>query len=76
MFSSITGASSGIGRATAVACAEHGARLVLHHIESPQADEDIKTLKQEIAELNEGLVVKAETVEIAVDVTHPEAGKR
>lgn len=72
---SITGSSSGIGRATALECARHGARLVLHHLGDTQAKHDIRTLREEIETLNRGLEIKAEAADVASDVTHPEAGQ-
>jgi len=40
----ITGSSSGIGRAIAIACAQQGARLVLHHLDTPEAQADVESL--------------------------------
>jgi len=44
----ITGSSSGIGRATAIACAKQGANIFLHHINTSTAAEDISTLRAEL----------------------------
>lgn len=44
----ITGASSGIGRATAIACASQGARLLLHHLDTPEASRDAESVLEEL----------------------------
>lgn len=51
----ITGSSSGIGRATAIACAQQGANLVLHHLGDTKAEEDIETLQKELASIDSSL---------------------
>ncbi|KAH7140497.1 NAD(P)-binding protein [Dactylonectria estremocensis] len=71
----ITGCSTGIGRAIAIESARHGAKLVIHHIGDAQSNQDIQTLRTEIAAIREAEST-VNTVEIAVDVTDPEAGKR
>ncbi|KAF4551114.1 Enoyl-(Acyl carrier protein) reductase-like protein 31 [Elsinoe fawcettii] len=48
----ITGSSSGIGRATAIACASQGAHLLLHHLGTPAAEHDASTLIQELRDIN------------------------
>lgn len=48
----ITGSSSGIGRATAIACAQQGAILFLHHLNSPEAETDIRSLEKELQALD------------------------
>lgn len=68
----ITGCSTGIGRATALECAKHGARLVLHHVGDSKSEEDVETLQKEIRLVSDG----ARTKHIAVDVAKPEAGRR
>lgn len=44
----ISGASSGIGRAAAVACYKQGAKLVLHYIGDSQSFKDITALHEEL----------------------------
>lgn len=51
----ITGSSSGIGRATAIACARQGASLALHHLGDSRAKVDIETLKDELRSINAGI---------------------
>jgi L-rhamnose 1-dehydrogenase len=51
----ITGCSSGIGRATAIACAKHGADLFLHHLNTPAAEKDLSTLQAELKAINSSL---------------------
>ncbi|TDL28639.1 NAD(P)-binding protein [Rickenella mellea] len=47
----ITGASRGIGRATAIECAKHGATgLILHYLGDEATESEINTLKSEIEE--------------------------
>ncbi|KAL3462133.1 short-chain dehydrogenase/reductase SDR [Aspergillus heterothallicus] len=45
----ITGSSSGIGRAIASRCAAQGASLVLHHLGTPQTENDARTLYDELS---------------------------
>ncbi|KAH7117248.1 peroxisomal 2,4-dienoyl-CoA reductase, auxiliary enzyme of fatty acid beta-oxidation [Dactylonectria estremocensis] len=71
----ITGSSTGIGRAIALECARHGAKLVLHHIGDAQSKQDIQTLRTEIDAI-QGAPATVTTAEIGVDITDPEAGKR
>ncbi|KAG8630936.1 hypothetical protein KVT40_000076 [Elsinoe batatas] len=63
----ITGSSSGIGRATALACATEGARLLLHHLNSPSAAHDADTLLGELRAINPSLTHNT----FAADLTHP-----
>lgn len=51
----ITGASQGIGRATALACARQGASLVLHHLGTEQTASDIGTLQAELRSIDSSL---------------------
>lgn len=44
----ITGSSSGIGRAIATRCAQQGASIVLHHLGTPQTEQDALTLYNEL----------------------------
>lgn len=76
-FSSITGSSSGIGRATAIECARNGAKLVLHHIGDTQSQQDITTLRDEIHRLNKDLGFGGEprTADVAADIRDPRAGQ-
>ena len=48
----ITGSSSGIGRATALACASQGARLILHHLDIPNAETDAASLLDDLRTIN------------------------
>jgi short-subunit dehydrogenase len=73
---SITGSSQGIGRATALECARHGARLVLNHLGDERAKADIATLNEAIEAQNQDIPVKAEVADIGCDITKPEAGQR
>ncbi|KAF2008564.1 short-chain dehydrogenase/reductase SDR, partial [Aaosphaeria arxii CBS 175.79] len=74
---SITGSSSGIGRATAIECARHGARLVLHHIGDEQSRQDIKTLQHIISsDRSEVQTSGQRAVEIALDIRDVDAGQR
>ncbi|KAF2096099.1 short-chain dehydrogenase/reductase SDR [Rhizodiscina lignyota] len=51
-FVAITGSSSGIGRATAIACAKQGGNLLLHHLGDSRAKEDIATLQKELKSID------------------------
>ena len=51
----ITGSSSGIGRATAIACARQGASLFLHHLDTPAAETDIRSLQAELKTIDSTL---------------------
>jgi L-rhamnose 1-dehydrogenase len=51
----ITGASQGIGRATALACARQGAGLVLHHLGTEQTTADIGALQAELRSIDPSL---------------------
>jgi L-rhamnose 1-dehydrogenase len=51
----ITGSSSGIGRATAIACAKQGASLFLHHLDTPPAIKDADTLQQQLQDIDPSL---------------------
>ena len=74
---SITGSSSGIGRATAIECARNGAKLVLHHIGDTQSCQDAKALRDEIHHLNEDLGFGGEPriTDVAVDIREPRGGQ-
>ncbi|KAK3669297.1 Sugar dehydrogenase [Recurvomyces mirabilis] len=65
----ISGSSSGIGRATALACARQGASLVLHHLGDGQAEADIATLEDELRVINTDI----KTATHASDLTHADA---
>ncbi|KAL1296810.1 hypothetical protein AAFC00_004436 [Neodothiora populina] len=67
----ITGSSSGIGRVTALECARHGAKLVLHHIGDAQANQDVRSLQEEIQSIKSG----STTTAIAADVRDEKAGQ-
>ncbi|OAP60213.1 hypothetical protein AYL99_05215 [Fonsecaea erecta] len=51
----ITGASQGIGRATALACAQQGAGLVLHHLGTEQTRSDMDALQTELRAIDPSL---------------------
>ncbi|CCG80507.1 Short-chain dehydrogenase [Taphrina deformans PYCC 5710] len=59
----ISGASSGIGRAAAYACRAEQAKLVLHHIGSPQSDKDVAQMTTEM--------VDSEVAFVAGDIRDP-----
>jgi L-rhamnose 1-dehydrogenase len=44
----VTGSSSGIGRGCALECGRQGAKLVLHHLGSPETEENAKALQDEL----------------------------
>lgn len=67
----ITGCGTGIGRATAIECAKHGARLILHHKGGSKSEEDIDSLQSEIEMVKSG----TRMARVAVDVVKPEAGQ-
>ncbi|KAI1212066.1 uncharacterized protein F4807DRAFT_450663 [Annulohypoxylon truncatum] len=71
----ITGCSTGIGRATAIECARHGAKLVLHHIGDAQAKLDIFDLKKDIEAFEKGSK-EVRAIDIATNITDDGAGKR
>lgn len=48
----VSGSSSGIGRAVAIACAQRGARLFLHHLNTTETENDTITLKDELKSIN------------------------
>ncbi|KIY00798.1 uncharacterized protein Z520_03464 [Fonsecaea multimorphosa CBS 102226] len=51
----ITGASQGIGRATALACARQGAGLILHHLGTEQTTSDMGALQAELKAIDPSL---------------------
>lgn len=61
----ITGSSSGIGRACAIACAQQGARLLLHHLDTPEAKRDANTLQDQLKTIDG----KLEHSTYAADIT-------
>ena len=64
----ITGSSSGIGRATAIACAKQGASLFLHHLNTSTAKKDISTLQAELEAIDPLLTHTT----YSADITAPE----
>ncbi|KAH8762361.1 short-chain dehydrogenase/reductase SDR [Hyaloscypha finlandica] len=77
----ITGCSSGIGRATALECARHGARIVLHHIGNTQSEGDIATLKSELDTIYTETNISSHYgkgqryIAVGADTTDPGAGQ-
>jgi L-rhamnose 1-dehydrogenase len=67
----ITGSSSGIGRAIAIACASQGAMLVLHHLDSPEAQHDVETLLEELSQID----ASRKHSTFNADITHPSAAE-
>lgn len=79
MLHRITGSSSGIGRATALGCAKHGARLVLHHIGDAKSTDDMRSLQAEIDTLTASISQEGNSpryVAVGADVTSENAGQR
>ena len=75
----ITGSSSGIGRATALGFAKHGARLVLHHIGDTKSMEDMVSLQAEINSFTASMKNDGQGprhVAVGLDVTSEAAGQR
>lgn len=66
----VTGSSSGIGRAIALACASQGARLFLHRLNTPQASTDMEALQKELKSISE-----MDHVTFGADVTQIDIGK-
>jgi len=50
----VTGSSRGIGRATALDCARHGAHLVLHYLGDQATQDEVESLGKEITGLGSG----------------------
>ena len=73
---SITGCSTGIGRAIALECGRQGAKLILHHIGNSQSAEGMATLKTELHYLAQTSNVKVEAVDVAGDVRDPDMGQK
>jgi L-rhamnose 1-dehydrogenase len=65
----ITGAATGIGRATALACAKQGASLLLHHLGDARSTTAIKSLRSEIQSINPSISV----ADYGADITDPSA---
>ncbi|KAH7142555.1 short-chain dehydrogenase/reductase SDR [Fusarium sp. MPI-SDFR-AT-0072] len=70
----VTGCSSGIGRAIALECAQQEAKLVLHYLGDPQSSKDMESLRDELANISNQNAKSPQTVEVAVNVTQPDAG--
>ncbi|KAK1923417.1 glucose 1-dehydrogenase [Papiliotrema laurentii] len=54
----ITGAATGIGRATAIAAARNGASLVLHHLGGP-TEKEMREVEEKVKELGAKVVIVA-----------------
>ncbi len=65
----VTGGSRGIGRAIALACARHGADVVINHAHDPVPASGRKTPAQEVVDAIEALGRRA--VAIEGDIAHP-----
>ncbi|KAF7799532.1 hypothetical protein EIP86_010769 [Pleurotus ostreatoroseus] len=69
----ITGSSRGIGRATALECAKHGATgLILHYLGDAATTEEIHSLKAEIEEK----YAPAKAVTVPGDIADPETATK
>ncbi|RKR03351.1 L-rhamnose 1-dehydrogenase [Kushneria sinocarnis] len=66
----VTGGSSGIGRAAALACARQGADIVIGHIGSDDSAAEVATLMDEIDE------VGRQSVAVGGDAADPETARR
>ncbi|ORX38851.1 putative glucose 1-dehydrogenase [Kockovaella imperatae] len=64
----ITGAATGIGRATAIGAAKNGANVVLHHLGSPTS----KEMSETVSQLE---TIGAKFVVIEGDISDPEVSK-
>lgn len=65
----ITGASRGIGRATALASAKQGAHLVLHYLGDAATTTEVESLKKEIEALGrDAIAVPGDISDAAVSV--------
>ncbi|TXT08627.1 hypothetical protein VHUM_02755 [Vanrija humicola] len=70
----ITGSSSGIGRAVALAAADHGAKLVLHHL-GPSTAGDIETLVAALPESTQHTTVSGDIADAATATAIVEAAQ-
>ena len=65
----ITGSSRGIGRATAVECAKHGASgLILHYFGDESTTKEVETLQSEIHEKYPSILI----VTVPGDIADPD----
>lgn len=64
MVIAITGASSGIGRATAAECAKNGAKVLIHHLGTESTQKDAEKLQTDLISL-----YNTQSVVFAADLT-------
>ena len=71
----ITGSSRGIGRATALECARHGAvGLILHYFGDSTTEDEIRSLEHELSILNPNCAIVAVPGDIADRKTSQQVG--
>lgn len=72
----VTGAASGIGKATAERCAEYGARVLVTDVDAPGAEDVAESIREDggDAEAHELDVTEPEQVESVIEAAHEQYG--